>query len=85
MYKSVVTPSSSGDVVASDSRFGNLCVYEPSTLQKKPSAPSEKPYILDRSLPICGRSLPLCSASCTTNAFWKNVPNVGIILLMREV
>jgi len=37
--------------------------------------------IRGRSLAICGRSLPICEATCTANAFRKNVSNVSIIYL----
>ena len=45
--------------------FGYLCVYEPSTLQKKPSASLKKPSNLQ--------------CSCAVNTFQKNVLNVGVI------
>ena len=59
-------------------RFGNLCVFKPSALRKKPLL-RKKPSIPGRSLPICGRSHPICSRSCAANTFWKSVPNVGVL------
>ena len=47
--------------------FGNLCVYEPSALWKKPSDSLKKPFDLWRKL-CCKR-------------IWKSIPNVSIIFL----
>jgi len=72
--------SSRGSVSEAALRFGNLLVYEPNALWKKPSTSSGKNLpILGRSLAICGRSLPICGGSCTANTFRKNVPNVSVI------
>jgi len=59
-------------------RFGNLCVYEPRLFRRSLPLLQKKPSILE-SLLICGRSLPICGASCTANAFWKSILNVGVI------
>ena len=59
-------------------RFGNLCVYEPSALQKKPSDSSEK--ISDsRKKPSNFRKKPSgLRRSRAANAFRKGVPTRGI-------
>ena len=51
--------------------YGNLCVYEPSALRKKPTYFRKKPSDL-RKKPSDLR------CSCAANSFQKNVPNFSV-------
>jgi len=59
-------------------RFGNLCVYEPSALRKKPSDSSGKTFRFSEEAFRFSEEAFRLRWSRTANVFRKGVPNRGI-------